>query len=416
MELSNYVKGKKIIFGITGGIAAYKAANCVSALRRAGAEVYVVMTKNATEFISPITMKTLSEHNVITEMFTDEGYVTHISLTEIADLFVVAPATANCIAKLRTGIADDMLSTMLLAYNKDILLIPSMNDNMFDNPATVENIEVLSKRNINFVFPETGKLATGKVGKGRFPEIEKILLKIVELIFVKPFINSISNNNFHKYKEIISSNSFLVTAGATREYIDPVRYVSNGSSGKMGFGFMNAISSLGGSLKVIAANYTDTRIDWFNPIKVGTTLELKDKIMENLKNIDWLIMAAAPSDYRIKESIDSKIKKTTEELKLTFIKNPDILLEIRKNYNQLNILGFAAETDEIEKYGKEKLIKKNLNAICLNQVYKDEKGFNQDKNEIIFINKENFITKIDLIDKEIAGYLVLYYLFKDKIV
>jgi len=415
MELSNYVKGKKIIFGITGGIAAYKAANCVSALRRAGAEVYVVMTKNAIEFITPITMKTLSEHNVITDMFSDEGYVTHISLTEIADLFIVAPATANCIAKLRAGIADDMLSTMLLAYNKEILLVPSMNDNMFNNPATVENIQVLSNRNINFVFPETGKLATGKVGKGRFPEIDKILLKIVELIFIKPLINSISNNKFDIFKDIISKNSFLVTAGATREYIDPVRYISNGSSGKMGFGFMNAISSLGGNLKVITANYTDTRIDWFSPIKVGTTLELKDRLMENLNNIDWLIMAAAPSDYRIKESYDSKIKKTSEELNLTFIKNPDILQEIRKNNKQLNILGFAAETDELEKNGKEKLEKKKLNAICLNKVYKDEKGFNQDKNEIIFINKENFITKIELIDKEIVAYLVLYYLFKDKI-
>ncbi|MCR4422495.1 MAG: bifunctional phosphopantothenoylcysteine decarboxylase/phosphopantothenate--cysteine ligase CoaBC [Spirochaetales bacterium] len=415
MELSNYVKGKKIIFGITGGIAAYKAANCVSALRRAGAEVYVVMTKNAIEFITPITMKTLSEHNVITDMFSDEGYVTHISLTEIADLFIVAPATANCIAKLRAGIADDMLSTMLLAYNKEILLVPSMNDNMFNNPATVENIQVLSNRNINFVFPETGKLATGKVGKGRFPEIDKILLKIVELIFIKPLINSISNNKFDIFKDIISKNSFLVTAGATREYIDPVRYISNGSSGKMGFGFMNAITSLGGNLKVITANYTDTRIDWFSPIKVGTTLELKDRLMENLNNIDWLIMAAAPSDYRIKESYDSKIKKTSEELNLTFIKNPDILQEIRKNNKQLNILGFAAETDELEKNGKEKLEKKKLNAICLNKVYKDEKGFNQDKNEIIFINKENFITKIELIDKEIVAYLVLYYLFKDKI-
>ncbi|HPC38284.1 MAG TPA: bifunctional phosphopantothenoylcysteine decarboxylase/phosphopantothenate--cysteine ligase CoaBC [Exilispira sp.] len=417
MELANYVKGKKIIFGITGGIAAYKAANCVSALRRAGAEVYVVMTENATKFISPITMKTLSEHNVITEMFSDEGYVTHISLTEIADLFIVAPATANCIAKLRSGIADDMLSTMLLAYNKDILLVPSMNDNMLNNPATIENIEVLSKRNINFVIPDTGKLATGKVGKGRFPEIEKILLKIVELIYIKPLINSISNNSFDKFQKIVSLNSFLVTAGATREYIDPVRYISNGSSGKMGFAFMNAISSLQGNLKVIAASYTDTRIDWFSPIKATTTIELKDQIMQNLNNskIDWLIMAAAPSDYRIKNPIDSKIKKTSEELNLTFVKNPDILMEIRKNFEKLNILGFAAETDNLEKNAEEKLEKKKLDAICLNQVYKDEKGFNQDKNEIIFMDKDGFKIKIEQTDKEILAYLVLYYIFKNKI-
>lgn len=415
MDYSNYLKGKKIIFGITGGIAAYKAANCVSALRRAGAEVYVVMTKNATEFISPLTLKTLSEHSVITEMFNDDGYVTHISLTEIADLFIIAPASANCIAKYRAGIADDMLTTMLLAYDKDVLLVPSMNDNMLNHPATKENIEVLQKRNVNFVMPDTGKLATGKVGKGRFPENEKIMLKIIELLYVKPLINTISGNKFDKLKEIIKSNNFLVTCGATREYIDPVRYISNGSSGKMGFGFLNAISSLGGNVQTIAANYTDERINWFSPIKAESTEEFLEKIMANLKNIDWLIMAAAPSDYRVKEEYDKKIKKSEDQLNLSFIKNKDILIEVRKRFDKLNILGFAAETNDIEKNAKEKLEKKNLNAICLNKVYKDIEGFSQDKNELIFIDKNNFTVKIEKTDKEIAAYLILYYLFKKEI-
>ncbi len=415
MDYSKYLKGKKIIFGITGGIAAYKAANCVSALRRAGAEVYVVMTKNATEFISPLTLKTLSEHSVITEMFNDDGYVTHISLTEIADLFIIAPASANCIAKYRAGIADDMLTTMLLAYDKDVLLVPSMNDNMLNHPATKENIEVLQKRNVNFVMPDTGKLATGKVGKGRFPENEKIMLKIIELLYVKPLINTISGNKFDKLKEIIKSNNFLVTCGATREYIDPVRYISNGSSGKMGFGFLNAISSLGGNVQTIAANYTDERINWFSPIKAESTEEFLEKIMANLKNIDWLIMAAAPSDYRVKEEYDKKIKKSEDQLNLSFIKNKDILIEVRKRFDKLNILGFAAETNDIEKNAKEKLEKKNLNAICLNKVYKDIEGFSQDKNELIFIDKNNFTVKIEKTDKEIAAYLILYYLFKKEI-
>lgn len=415
MDYSNYLKGKKIIFGITGGIAAYKAANCVSALRRAGAEVYVVMTKNATEFISPLTLKTLSEHSVITEMFNDDGYVTHISLTEIADLFIIAPASANCIAKYRAGIADDMLTTMLLAYNKDVLLVPSMNDNMLNHPATKENIEVLQKRNVNFVMPDTGKLATGKVGKGRFPDQEKIMLKIIELLYVKPLINTISGNKFDKLKEIMKSKNFLVTCGATREYIDPVRYISNGSSGKMGFGFLNAISSLGGNVQTIAANYTDERIDWFSPIKVESTNELLEKIMANLNKIDWLIMAAAPSDYRVKEEYDKKIKKSEDQLNLSFIKNKDILIEVRKRFDKLNILGFAAETNDIEKNAKEKLKKKNLNAICLNKVYKDIEGFSQDKNEIILIDKNDFTIKIEKTDKEIAAYLILYYLFKKEI-
>ncbi len=415
MELSKYLKGKKIIFGITGGIAAYKAANIVSALRRAKADVHVVMTKNALEFITPITMKTLSENNVILDMFDDHGYVTHISLTEIADLFIVAPATANCIAKLRAGIADDMLSTMLLAYNKDILLVPSMNDNMLNNPATQENIEVLSKRNINFVMPDYGKLATGKVGKGRFPEIEKIILKIIELIYVKPLINSISNNCFDKLKNFISSKNFCVTCGATREYIDPVRYISNGSSGKMGFAFINAINSMGGKLKVIAANYTDSRIDWFNPIRVGTTIEMKNALMENLKDIDCIIMSAAPSDYRIKDEFTSKIKKGEDYINLKLVKNPDIISEVRKDYKELKILGFAAETDNIEQNGFEKLKKKNMDAICINKVYKDQIGFNQDENEIIFIDKNNSTFKIEKMDKEIAAYQVLYYLFKDSL-
>lgn len=410
MEISNYVKGKKIIFGITGGIAAYKAANCVSFLRRAGAEVYVVMTKNATEFITPLTLKTLSEHSVILDMFSDQGYVTHISLTEIADLFIVAPATANCIAKMRSGIADDMLSTMLLAFNKDILLVPSMNDNMLNNPATVENIEVLKKRNINFVMPDSGKLATGKVGKGRFPEIEKIILKVVELLYIKPLINNLSENGYENLKEKVSKNSFLVTCGATREYIDPVRYISNGSSGKMGFGFLNAISSLGGNVIAIAANYTDKRIDWFSPMKAETTIELLDAVLSNLKNINWLIMTAAPADYRVDNEYKNKIKKDTNTFTLNLVKNPDILMNVREKFPELNILGFAAETDDISKNGMDKLLRKKLNAICVNKVNKDKIGFNQDTNEILFLNKNNLNIKIEKTDKEIAAYLVLYYL------
>ncbi len=415
MKLENYVKGKKILFGITAGIAAYKAANCVSALRRAGADVHVIMTKNATEFISPLTMKTLSEYNVITQMFNDEGYVTHISLTEVADLFVVAPATANCIAKLKSGIADDMLSTMLLAFNKDILMVPSMNDNMFNNPATVENIEVLKSRNINFVMPDYGKLATGKVGKGRFPEIDKILLKIVELIYVKPLINSISDGNFDKFKKVISLKSFCITSGATREYIDPVRYISNGSSGKMGFAFANAISSLGGNVKIITASYTDKRIEWFDFKKVDSTIEMRDELINNLSDVDCLIMAAAPSDYRINEEFKFKIKKNSDELSLTLVKNPDILIDVRRNYPELKILGFAAETDNLIENAIEKLKRKDLNAICLNKVYKDKIGFDQDENNIIFIDKDEKSIKIEKKEKEVAAYIILTYLFKDEI-
>jgi len=409
MDLSSYVKGKKIILAITGGIAAYKAANCVSTLRRAGAEVYVVMTENAQAFISPLTLKTLSEHDVITDMFDDKGYVTHISLTEAADLFVVAPATANCLAKMRTGIADDMLSTMLLAFNKDILVVPSMNDNMLENPATVENIEVLKNRGVHFVMPEYGKLATGKIGKGRFPKEELIILKIVELLYVKPLLNSYEEDGYDKLSKFIKGKTFGVTLGATKEYIDPVRYISNGSSGKMGFAFINAINSFEGNLKIIAASHTDERVEWFPYERAGSTEDMCKKVLNIAPALDWLIMSAAPGDYRVETESKSKIKKGSETIELKLVKNPDIITEVKIKFSDLKIIGFAAETDNIEEHAIEKIRKKGIEAICVNEVYKDEKGFNQDKNEITLISKKGKVS-FSTMDKEVLAYLILFHL------
>jgi phosphopantothenoylcysteine decarboxylase/phosphopantothenate--cysteine ligase len=409
MELSSYVRGKKIIFGITGGIAAYKAANCVSALRSAGAEVYVVMTENAQAFISSLTLKTLSKHDVITDMFDDKGYVTHISLTEAADLFVVAPATANCLAKMRAGIADDMLSTMLLAFNKDILVVPSMNDNMLENPATIENIEVLKNRGVHFVMPEYGKLATGKIGKGRFPKEELIILKIVELLYVKPLLNSYEEDGYDKLSSVIKGKIFGVTLGATKEYIDPVRYISNGSSGKMGFAFINAINSFEGNLKIIAASHTDERVEWFPYELAGSTEDMCKKVLNIAPALDWLIMSAAPGDYRVENESSSKIKKGSETIELKLVKNPDIITEVKIKFPDLKIIGFAAETDNIEEHALEKIRKKGIEAICVNEVFKDEKGFSQDKNEITLISKKGKVS-FSTMDKEVLAYLILFYL------
>ncbi len=363
---------KTIIFGLTGGIAIYKSLNIISSLRRKGYNVHVVMTRSATEFIKPITCKTVSQNRVITEMFDQEGYVTHISLTEIADMFVVAPATANFLAKAANGIADDMLSTMYLAFKGKCFFVPSMNDNMYDHPATKKNIEILKSRNIHFMEPSYGKLATGKVGKGRFPNENDIFNEIDSKI-----------NESNKYKD----KKVLVTLGATREYIDPVRFISNPSSGKMGYHISKFLKDNGAKVEVIAANYTFDKINNLNPIKVSTTKEMLDEVMNRAKDYDYLIMTAAVSDYRMEKIEENKIKKNNQNISLKLTKNPDILKNVRNRYDKLKIMGFAAETNEVFDNGKLKLEKKKLDAICINEVYKEIKGFGSDINTIIYIDK-----------------------------
>lgn len=417
----NLFKGKTIIFGVTGGIAIYKSINLVSFLRRHGAKVHVVMTDHAMEFVKPLTFKTVSENKVITGMFNDEGYVTHISLTEKADLFIVAPATANIIAKFRTGIADDMLSTMFLAYDGPVMIVPSMNDNMYKNKATEENLKILSKRGIKIVEPVEGLLATGKVGKGRFPS-DDIILYYIEKILYKNELKNKSN----KLKAI-------VTLGATREYIDPVRFISNPSSGKTGYFYAKYLDFLGFNLKVIAGNYNYYKIDLFNPQKITSTSELLEKILDNIEDYDLLVMSAAVSDFTPAKISDEKIKKQNnqsnnqdfikdnnlaknkdltknknliiskdldEKYFLELVRTKDVLTEVRKRNKNIKILGFAAETSDIESNGIRKLKEKQLDAICINQVYKEDKGFQSDKNTVVYIDKFNNREIFENLDKE----------------
>ncbi|MCX8058971.1 MAG: bifunctional phosphopantothenoylcysteine decarboxylase/phosphopantothenate--cysteine ligase CoaBC [Spirochaetes bacterium] len=405
------LKDKKIIFGISGGIAAYKAANIVSFLRRNGASVHVVMTKNAKEFITPLTLKTLSANKVIIDMFDDEGYVTHISLTEIADLFIVAPATANIIAKFANGIADDMLSTMYLAYKGPVLIIPSMNDNMYSHPATQENIKILLERKNFILEPEYGKLATGKVGKGRFPEDQKIIEKIIDILFLektnKDFSNKIEiniNENFSK------KNNILVTLGATRAYIDPVRFISNPSSGKMGYYISKAFIDKGYQTYTIAATYTFSPIDKLpNLVKTESSKEMLEAILEIIKNnkIDLIIMTAAISDFKVEKFSKNKIKRENrDKLIVELEKDIDVINEIKRSYPDIKIVGFAAETEDEKINGYQKLEKKNIEAICINKVYKNRLGFEQDINSILYIDKSGQEIFIENKTKEELGKIL----------
>lgn len=449
MENLEILKDKKIIFGITGGIAAYKAANIVSYLRRHGASVHVVMTKNAKEFITPLTLKTLSANKVIDDMFDNDGYVTHISLTEIASLFIVAPATANIIAKFANGIADDMLSTMYLAYKGPVLIIPSMNDNMFSHPATQENLKKLIERGNFILEPEYGKLATGKVGKGRFPEDEKIINEIIKIlennskqdeklniykeknIIINENINenineSINNKDTYKNhnktenKKLLKSiySNILITLGATRTYIDPVRFISNPSSGKMGYWIAKSFIDNGYNTFVIAGTYTFPLIDSLpNLIKVETSSEMLDQILNIIKTkkIHLIIMNAAISDFKIKNYSDKKIKRENKnEITLELEKDIDVISEIKKNYPDIKIIGFAAETENEKINGYEKLTKKNIEAICINKVYKNKIGFEQDINSITYIDKYGNEKTFENKTKEELGK-ILFELFINNI-
>lgn len=383
----NLVAGKTIIFGVTGGIAIYKAVNIVSYLRRHGAKVHVVMTKNASEFVSPLTFKTVSENKVITGMFNDDGYVTHISLTEIADLFIIAPATANIIAKIRAGIADDMLSTMFLAFNGPKILLPSMNDNMLLNEATQENLEILKQRKICIIEPAEGLLATGKVGKGRFPDDETILYEIEKFLYRNEILK---DDSMLKILNKIEKDKLkaIVTLGATREYLDPIRFISNPSSGKTGYYFAKYLDFIGFKVKVISGYYTYSPIDLFSPEKAVSNEEMLEKVLADLDSHNLLIMTAAVSDFTPARFIDKKIKKKNKYI-LELKKTNDILLEVRKKNSDIKIVGFAAETDNIEDNGIKKLMSKKLDAICINKVYKEEKGFGKDRNTIVYIDKYN---------------------------
>ena len=361
--------GKNIVLGVTGGIAAYKSAEIVSRLRHQGANVHVIMTKNATEFVSPLTFQTLSANQVVTDTFSAPEYwnVEHVALAKLADIFVIAPATANILAKMACGIADDMLSTTVLATKAVVLAAPAMNTGMWTADATRQNVAALQRRGIHFIGPESGVLACGDRGAGRMSEPDAIVRRIEELL---------SRNSD------LAGLKILVTAGATRERLDPVRFLTNDSSGKMGFALAEAARNRGADVTVIKASTTAQIPSGIRIEPVESAMDLLKVMKKEAPMHDVIIQAAAVADYRPVSVSKTKIKKKSgEPMTIVLEENPDIAKTIgtMKKPNQ-TFVGFAAETDHVTKNAKSKLKAKNLDMIVANDITKPGAGFNTDTN------------------------------------
>lgn len=382
------LQGKKIVLGVTGGIAVYKAVDLVSRLRKAGCEVRVVMTDHAQQFVTPLTFKEISGNAVATSMWNanQEFNVEHIALANWADAFLVAPATANILAKMACGIADDLLSTTLLAAQAPIVVCPAMNTGMYQNPATQENIAKLQERGVTVMPPAVGHLACGTSGPGRLPEPQQI----VE--FMSAF--------FAGREGDLRGLRVLVTAAGTREPIDPVRYVGNRSSGKMGYAVAQMAAERGADVLLISGPSALATPPNVRVVNVETTNEMLEACLAAYGDVDIVIKAAAVADYRPRDVADQKIKKKTDDaLTVVMDKNPDILKTLGAKKEQQVLVGFAAETQNLLANAREKVVKKNLDMIVANDVTAAGAGFNSDTNIVKFLFANGDVRELEQMPK-----------------
>lgn len=381
---------KTIVLGITGGIPAYKAADIASKLVQEGAEVRVIMTESATRFITPTTLHNITKKPVATDIFKalEECGYNHIGMSELADIIVIAPATANTIARLANGIADDMLSCTVLATKVPIVISPAMNDNMFQNPITQENIAKLKARGFTIIEPAYGRLLSGKVAMGRMPETN-IIIDTVKMV--------LGRNGDMAGKRIV------VTAGGTREPIDPVRYIGNRSSGKMGYAIAEAARDRGATVTLITtvAHAVPNGVE---VIKVETAFQMKEAVDKAVAGANALIMAAAVADYKPKSAASNKIKKTSANLNIELIKTPDILAEVKGDFVKV---GFAAESEELIAYARRKLEQKRLHLIVANDITEQDSGFGADTNKVFILDRNGKVEDLPLLPKrEIADKIL----------
>ena len=382
------LKGKKIVLGVTGGIAVYKAVDLVSRLRKQGCQVRVVMTEHAQQFVTPLTFKEISGNQVAVSMWSSnqEFNVEHIALANWADAFVVAPATANIIAKMAYGLADDLLSTTLLAAQAPIVVCPAMNTGMYENAATQENIAKLQGRGVTVMPPAVGKLACGTSGAGRLPEPQEI----VE--FLSAF--------FAKREGDLCGLKVLVTAAGTREPIDPVRFVGNRSSGKMGYAVAQLAAERGAEVLLVSGPSALAIPANVKAIKVETTNEMLEACLEAYEAADIVIKAAAVADYRPRDVADQKIKKKTDDaLTVVMDKNPDILKTLGAQKTHQVLVGFAAETQNLLENARDKVVKKNLDMIVANDVTAAGAGFNADTNIVKFLFANGEVRSLEQMPK-----------------
>jgi len=368
------LKNKTVVVGVCGGIAAYKTCELVSRLKKEGAEVRVIMTQNATQFVAPLTFETLSTYPVVVDTFAPktEWDVQHVGLAQKADLFVIAPATANFVGKYTNGIADDMLTTTVMATKAPVLLAPAMNTGMLNSDAFVSNIEILKNRGVNVIEGQSGLLACGDVGKGRMAEPIEIYQKVLNILLPK--------------RDYVGKK-VVVTAGATIEKLDPARFITNFSSGKMGCEIAKNAHERGAEVVLILGRHTATPPKGVKIISVDTTQQMYDAVMEELPNAFAVVKAGAPCDYAPVDFCNSKIK--SQELTITFKKNPDIAKEVGKIKGDTVLVAFSAETDNLIQNARQKLISKNADFVVANDVTKEGAGFNVDTNIVSIVERDS---------------------------
>ena len=391
--MPNVLEGKHVVLGVTGSIACYKAADLASKLTQQSALVDVVMTEAATRLVSPLTFRSLTHRPVAVDMFDPESELSieHVALAERADLIVVAPATANVIAKMAMGLSDDALTATVLATRAPVIVAPAMDGNMYDNPATRENLDKLSSRGYTIAGPATGRLASGLYGPGR-------LLETPELLGYARLVLGRSGD--------LAGRKIVASAGGTRETIDPVRFISNRSSGKMGFAVAEAARDRGATAVLVTGPSALPAPVGVRVEKVVSALEMRDRLVEECRDADALIMAAAVSDWRPAESQASKVKKVgTQGMTLQLVQNPDIVADVQGDH--LVKVGFAAETEDLLVNARSKLMSKGLHLVAANDVSADDAGFDGDLNRVILIDRDGGAEELGLITKYEVGHRIL---------
>ena len=386
----------KVSLGVSGGIACYKAAEIVRRLQDSGADVTVLMTKGATQFVTPLTFRALSGNKVYVDLFEGphsggdfEGAFDHILVAQSTDLFLIAPATADCIARLAAGLADDFLTTFHLAVTVPVVVAPAMNTRMWEHASVQANLRTLRNRGVHIIDPETGQMACRTYGPGRLAPVEDIVEHVMAIL-----------NRPRDFE----GRKVLVTAGPTVEDIDPVRYISNRSSGKMGYAIAQAARNRGANVVLVSG---PTELQFSNTIRVRTTEEMRRAVLENAADADVVIKAAAPLDFRPKSVAPQKIKKKTADLTLEFEPTADILKELGRHKNGKVLVGFAAETENHVRNGLDKLKEKNLDLIIVNSASGPDSAFDSDMNHATIIDASGQTEEIPLVSKYVMADKIL---------
>jgi phosphopantothenoylcysteine decarboxylase/phosphopantothenate--cysteine ligase len=389
---------KNIALGVCGGIAAYKAVEVLRGLQRAGCAVRVAMTKRACEFVQPLTFRALSGSHVVVDDYAPDNPdpIAHITFSQTADLLIVAPATANMIAKFANGVADDFLSSTYLACYAPVLIAPAMNTTMWEHPATQRNLERLRADGVHIMQPDAGEMACGTIGPGRLSEPERIVAAALEIL------------KGSRIEQDLSGERFLITVGATREEIDPVRFISNRSSGRMGFALAEAALKRGGQVTVVAGSTTVSAPAGVRIVKALSAEEMAQAVARESANASVFIGAAAIADYRPAQRAEQKIKKSEESITLTLERTPDVLSQVAASRaNGMLVVGFAAETENVVENARQKLISKKVDAIIANDVTRADSGFDTATNAITIITKDKDPIELPVMSKTEAADRIL---------